>query len=81
MKVISVIEDKDVTKKILKHIGLWEINPPELWRVKERPPPRVNEPPKYEPYVDYSDSQLPAPARRLSGGSDNLSRAESRGEL
>ena len=32
MKVISVIEDQDVIKKILKHLGLWEVKP--------RPPPR-----------------------------------------
>jgi hypothetical protein len=25
MKVISVIEDEDVIKKILKHLGLWEV--------------------------------------------------------
>ena len=34
MTVISVIEDGEVIKKILKHLGLWE--------VKARPPPRVN---------------------------------------
>ena len=27
MRVISVIEDFDVTKKILKHLGLWTIYP------------------------------------------------------
>ena len=34
MKVISVIEDEDVIKKILKHLGLWEIKiyPPSFWR-------------------------------------------------
>ena len=37
MKVISVIEDEDIVKKILKHLGLWEVNPPEVWRVKPRP--------------------------------------------
>jgi hypothetical protein len=36
---------------IFKHLGLWE--------VKAKPPPRANAPPKYEPYIDYSDSQLP----------------------
>jgi hypothetical protein len=51
MKVISVIEDENVIKKILKHFG--------LWAVKARPLPRANgppEPPKY--YIDYTDSQL-----------------------
>jgi Zn finger protein HypA/HybF involved in hydrogenase expression len=62
MKVISVIEDEEVIKKILKHLGLWEI--------KTRPPPRANALPKHEPFIDHSDSQLPVLARRLSGGSD-----------
>jgi hypothetical protein len=25
----SVIEDEEVIKRILKHLGLWEVNPPE----------------------------------------------------
>jgi hypothetical protein len=74
MKVISVIEDEDVIKKILKHLGLWDI--------KERPPPKDAGPPKVPEYsIDYSHrgvgpygpeavSQLPEPARRPSGGSD-----------
>jgi hypothetical protein len=33
MKVISVIEDEEVVKKILKHLGLWDVKP--------RPPPGV----------------------------------------
>jgi Putative transposase len=28
MKIISVIEDQDVIKKILKHLGLWQVKPP-----------------------------------------------------
>jgi len=52
MKVISFIEDEDIIKKILKHLGLWEI--------KARPPPRSNAPPKApEYYIDYTDSQIP----------------------
>jgi len=62
MKVISVIEDEDVIKRSLKHLGLWEL--------KARPPPRPNALPKHEPFIDYShrgvgpygpeaDSQLP----------------------
>ena len=43
-----------------------------LWDVKPRPPPNANAPPKaLEIRIDYSDSQLPEPARRLFGGSDN----------
>ena len=60
MRIISFIEDEEVIKKILKHLGLWEL--------KARPPPRANALPKApEYYIDYKDSQLPV--------SDNLSRA------
>jgi hypothetical protein len=51
MKVISVIEDQDVIKKILKHLRLWEVKP--------RPPPKTNGPTKIDQYsIDYSTSQL-----------------------
>ena len=60
MRIIAFIEDDEVIKKILKHLGLWE--------VKKRPPPKATGPPKAPEYsIDYSVSQLPA--------SDNLSRA------
>ena len=60
MKVISVIEDEEVIKKILKPLGLWEVKP--------RPPPKATGPQKTPEYsIDYSISQLP--------DSDNLSRA------
>ena len=53
MKVISVVEDEDVIKKILKHLGLWDR--------KARPPPKATGPPKTPEYsIDYSTSQLPA---------------------
>jgi hypothetical protein len=52
MKVISVIEDEEVIRKILKHLDLWE--------TKERPPPKATGPPKLADYViDESISQLP----------------------
>ena len=38
MKVISVIEDEEVIKKILKHLGLWDR--------KARPPPKATGAPK-----------------------------------
>jgi hypothetical protein len=47
MRILAFIEDEEVIKKILKHLGLWEI--------KERPPPKV---PEYS--IDCSVSQLPA---------------------
>ncbi len=49
IRVISVIEDKDIIKKILKHLGLWDR--------KTRPLPegkRVS-----EAIIDYSEPQLP----------------------
>ncbi|MDY6971469.1 MAG: hypothetical protein SV775_03970 [Thermodesulfobacteriota bacterium] len=53
MKVISVIEDENVIKKILKHLGLWD--------QKARPPPKSNSPPIAPQYhIDYTDSQVPA---------------------
>ena len=47
-------------KKILKHLGLWEVKP--------RPPPKATGPQKTHEYImDYFMSELPAPAHRLSG--------------
>ena len=37
MRVIAVIEDSDVIKKILKHLGVWDI--------KQKPSPVANAPP------------------------------------
>ena len=62
MKVISFIEDPEVIKKILKHLG--------LWLVKRKPSPRANAPPVHI-HLDYSrrgvgpsgpeaDSQIPS---------------------
>ena len=38
MRAIAFVEDPDVIKKILKHLGLWEM--------KSRPPPKSNAPPQ-----------------------------------
>jgi hypothetical protein len=52
MKVISVIEDEHIIRKILKHLGLWEVKP--------RPPPKSGGPQKNPAHsIDYSISQLP----------------------
>jgi len=49
MRIIAFIEHNDVIKKILKHLGLWEI--------KQRPPPKATGPaPDYS--IDYPVSQL-----------------------
>jgi hypothetical protein len=59
MKIISVIEDEDVIERILKHLGLWEVNPPHFRRAKPRPTPKATGPPKPPQYhVEYSTSQL-----------------------
>ncbi len=51
MKIISVIEDSEIVKKILKHL--------DLWNVKARPPPRLEKSSLMsETIIDYSDSQL-----------------------
>jgi hypothetical protein len=50
MKILSFIESPEVIKKILKHLGLWDI--------KTRPPPMASAPPG-NIQIDHSDSQLP----------------------
>jgi hypothetical protein len=53
MKIISVIEDEEIIKKILKPFG--------LWKIKERPPPKTTGSPRPTEYhIDSSTSQLPA---------------------
>jgi len=48
MGVIAVIEEQNVVRKILDHLGIWEVKP--------RPPPPIPKAqPRYTgPYVDYS---------------------------
>ena len=61
MKVISVIEDEEVIKKILKHLKLWD--------QKARPPPKPPTQQKTPEYrIDYSESQLPASDKWLYVG-------------
>jgi len=50
MKILSFIEDPEVIKKILKHLGMWTI--------KARPPLRTSAP-SSDVSIDYSDSQVP----------------------
>ena len=59
MRIIAFIEDDEVIKKILKHLGLWDRKP--------RPPPKANSPPMT---VDYTDSQLPTSDKWLAEGHD-----------
>jgi hypothetical protein len=51
LKILGFIEDEEVIKKILKHLGLWEVKP--------RPPPRANTS-SSNIHIDYSDSQIPS---------------------
>ena len=44
MKILSFIEDPEVIKKILKHLGLWDI--------KARPPPKATATPQ-DFHIDY----------------------------
>ena len=50
MKIIAFIEQAEIMKKILKHLG--------LWHVKTRPPPKIHSPPE-DFFTDYPDSQIP----------------------
>ena len=52
MRIISFIEDEEVIKKILKHLGLWDIKARPLLK-------RANAPP-CECHIDYSASQVPS---------------------
>jgi len=51
MKIISLIDDSNIIKKILKHLGLWE--------VKRKPPPRAKGPPT-EAIIIYDESSSPS---------------------
>ena len=50
MRIIAFIEDEEVIKKILKHLGLWDL---EAW-----PPPKVKAP-SLKISIDDSDSHVP----------------------
>jgi hypothetical protein len=50
MKILYLIEDPEIIKKILKHLNLWNVKP--------RPPPKANDLP-INIQIDYSDSQVP----------------------
>ncbi|MBW1696281.1 MAG: hypothetical protein JRK26_05735 [Deltaproteobacteria bacterium] len=50
MKIISFIEDRQLVKKILKHL--------ELWDVRHKPPARAHSP-LPETYIIYDESSSP----------------------
>ena len=51
MRIIAFIEEKKLVKKILKHLGLWD--------VKRKPPSRANSPPT-ESFIIYDESSSPS---------------------
>jgi hypothetical protein len=57
MKIISLIEDREVIEKLLKHLNLCE--------VKARPPSKVKVPSPIS--IEDSDSQVPFSAREDRG--------------
>jgi hypothetical protein len=59
MRIIAFVEDEEVIKKILKHLGLSDM--------RARPPPKRANAPPVDTQMDYSNSQL-------SPSEDHLSR-------
>ena len=57
MKILSFIEDEEIIKKILRHLGLWD--------VKQRPPPKAHAPPPTV-HIDYSARPARPGATHLS---------------
>ncbi len=51
MRIISFIEDPEVIRKILEHLG--------LWLPKRRLQPKANSPLPVHIHLDYADSQIP----------------------
>jgi hypothetical protein len=52
MRVVAVIDNAEVIRRILEHLGLWLAN--------VRPTPRAHSPPGRRPLTEDSYSQLPA---------------------
>jgi len=51
MRIISLIDDAEIIKKILKHLVLWEVG--------RKPPARANSPPP-ESFIIYDESSSPS---------------------
>jgi hypothetical protein len=52
MRIVAAIENPEVIRRILEHLGLWLAN--------ARPTPRALSPPGLRPLTEDSYSQLPA---------------------
>jgi hypothetical protein len=61
MRILAFIEDEDIVKKILKHLGLWDL--------RTRIRPRAKAPPA-NVHIDDSDSQIPPSEDYLYGDPD-----------
>jgi hypothetical protein len=62
MRVIAVIEDQEVTRKILNHLG--------LWKIESKPPPKI---PKSKPVqTDRRHPQHHVPYSSLTHNDQNL---------
>jgi hypothetical protein len=59
MRIITFIEREDLIKKILKHVGLWEVKSASTELAEVRPPPRAHSPPG-DLHTDYFFSQIMA---------------------
>ena len=51
MRILSFIDDSEIVRKILKHLGWWD--------VKRKQPPRAHGPPT-EPFIIYDQSSSPS---------------------
>ena len=51
MRIISLIDDAEIIKKILKHLDLWEVG--------RKPPARANSPPT-ESFITYDKCSSPS---------------------
>ena len=73
MKILSFIEDREIIKKILKHLDLWDL--------KSEPLPRANAPPNnIEPHLDYSHRGV-GPYGPASGSYEPTARREADSQL
>ena len=57
MGIIAFIENKEVIKKILKRLDLWDVKPRPLPRSAKAQPLCT------EPYINHLDPQVPLPLR------------------
>jgi hypothetical protein len=64
MRIISSIEDREIIKAILKHLG--------LWLVRARPPPKIHAPPVTAYPTDDLSPYSPPDAQFLRQAQDGV---------